>query len=211
VVVVVVVPEPFDPDPEVVVEVTVGTVIVVEVVEVVGVATVGEEVVLDDVVVDVEEVVVAVVVDVCVQLSVSETCERSSEPAETNPPLTSASRRSDWLLAPAGTVTPGYMAICAPVVSRTVTEQVSAAADPTTENPRMIAIAPASESTLRRTRPSAIRVTADIDSAPQGFFTTSGSIGTLHVVLEGCNLEGPDGHWIATMCDTLRLWLRVSA
>jgi hypothetical protein len=71
-----------------------------------------------------------------------------------------------------------------------VMEQVSADATPVTDSPTAVAITPASESTEARTRPGESALTTDIDGAPQRFFTTSVPIGTLHVDLERCNLEG---------------------
>lgn len=76
------------------------------VVDVVGVELLDVELVVLDVEVELDvEVVVDVVVVAGTQLADSDTCERSSEPGGTKPPLTSASSRSCWPVSPSVTGT----------------------------------------------------------------------------------------------------------
>jgi hypothetical protein len=84
------------------------------------------------------------------------------------------------------------------VLFRTVIEHVSVDAALSAGRLRAAAIAPASDSTYLRTRLGVILLATDIERVPESFFTTTGLIGTLHVDLEPCNLDGVFCHSFAT-------------
>src|SRR5579875_2473826 len=97
------------------------------------------------------------------------------------------------------TVTPWYT-VSAPVWSSlTVTQPDAASAVPAGENPIAAASAPTKASADTRPRRGVRRAWSGIDGAPEEFFTTTGLIGTLHVDLEPCNLEGVPVHEIGTI------------
>jgi hypothetical protein len=93
----------------------------------------------------------------------------------------------------------------------TVTQPDAANAVPAEKSPSAVTVAAAAASAYVRTRRGVDRMTAGIVGGPQAFFTTAGLIGTLHVDLERCNLDGASRHEIGTRSASwLRLNLRVS-